>query len=98
MVSVREVETRLEGFKNMLSFETVGNYIIIHAKEWMSQEDFAKITTLVKEFNGERVGGIGKESHWRVPVSTAVVGSAVNMRERLKQIRSDLDKIIEEMQ
>lgn len=97
MVSVKEVETRLEGFKTMLNFETIGNNIIVKAREWISKEDFAKITTIIKEFNGERVGGIGKESHWRVPVSTAVVGSAVNVKDRLIQIQAEIGKLIEEM-
>ncbi len=82
-MNVDEVSRRLESFKTMLNIETVGNYIVVRGTKWMSPEDFAKITTIIKEFNGERVGGIGKESHWRVPVSHAVEGSQQNILDRL---------------
>lgn len=94
MVSVDEVALRLSGFKDALSYEKTDTFIVVRAIKWISTEDYAKISTLIKEFNGERIRA-GKESHWRIPVSTVKTGSL--MKDRLLQLRSELDKIIEEM-
>jgi len=96
MVSVEDVTQRLEGFKDTLKIEAEGNWIIVRATKWLSPEDYAKINTLIREFNGERIQA-GKMSHWRINVSHAIVGSHVNVRDRLIQLREQIDKIIQEM-
>lgn len=69
MPTVEEITNLLVGFKDLLTVEQEGNYIIVKAVTWLEKENFQKIMTLLKEYGAEWLKA-GKMSHWRIPVGT----------------------------
>jgi len=55
-----------EELENMLTFEEVGEYIIIKPRQYLGSENFAKIASIVRGEGGEYISA-GKESHFRLP-------------------------------
>jgi len=55
-----------EELKEILTFEAVGEYVVIKPRQYLGSETFAKIAAVVREAGGEYVSA-GKESHFRVP-------------------------------
>jgi len=55
-----------EELENMLTFEEVGEYIIIKPRQYLGSENFAKIASIVRGDGGEYISA-GKESHFRLP-------------------------------
>jgi len=55
-----------EGLRRLLSFEQMGEWIIIRPRGYLGSENFAKIAAIVKENEGAYVSA-GKESHFKIP-------------------------------
>jgi hypothetical protein len=58
-----------EALRGLLSFEQQGNYIIIKPQQFLGSENFNEISLIVRGNKGEYVSA-GKESHFRIPIST----------------------------
>ena len=97
-MNVEEVKKALGEFAEDFNFAVEGVFIVARAKAFIqNKEAWSEIARRMKTVNAEWISN-GKMSHWRVAVSHAVEGSHSDIREKLKQLRSYLDKIIEEMQ
>jgi len=58
-----------EDLRNLLSFETRADDIIIRPRQFLGSENFAKIADIVKGHGGEYVSA-GKNSHFKIPVKS----------------------------
>ena len=58
-----------EALRNLLSFEQQGEYIIMKPQQFLGSENFSGIIRIVQGNKGDYVSA-GKESHFRIPVST----------------------------
>jgi hypothetical protein len=58
-----------EALRSLLSFERQGEYVIIKPCQFLGSENFSEIARIVQGNKGEYISA-GKESHFRVPVST----------------------------
>lgn len=58
-----------EALRGLLSFEQQGNYIIIKPRQFLGTENFSEISRIVQGNKGDYVSA-GKESHFRISVST----------------------------
>lgn len=65
--TIEDVRTLFpEELENMLTFEDVGEYIVIKPRQYLGSENFAKIASIVRGEGGEYISA-GKESHFRLP-------------------------------
>jgi len=65
--TIEDARTLFPGeLENMLTFEEVGEYIIIKPRQYLGSENFAKIASIVRGDGGEYISA-GKESHFRLP-------------------------------
>jgi hypothetical protein len=55
-----------EDLRRLLSFEEIGEWIIIRPRGYLGSENFAKIAAIVKENEGVYVSA-GKGSHFKIP-------------------------------
>jgi len=51
--------------KEILTFEAIGEYIVIKPRQYLGSENFAKIASIVRGEGGEYLSA-GKESHFRI--------------------------------
>lgn len=92
-MNVEEAKTLLADYRNKLSFEEEGEYIIVRFKEYQRKETWDKVNTLVRQGGGEYKGGIGKNSHWRFPKEQKRGEGKVTQTKKLKQLREDLEAL-----
>ena len=52
--------------EEMLTFEEIGNYIVIKPRRFLGSDNFAKIASIVRDTGGEYISA-GKQSHFKVP-------------------------------
>jgi len=63
---VAQVEAKFPAeLKEILTFEVVGEYIVIKPRQYLGSENFAKIASIVRGEGGEYISA-GKESHFRI--------------------------------
>jgi hypothetical protein len=55
-----------EDLETRLNFEEKGDYILLRPKQFLGDEVFAKIASIVRGMGGEYVSA-GKDSHFRIP-------------------------------
>ncbi len=68
--TIEDVRTLFpENLENMLSFEEMGEYIVIRPLQYLGSENFAKIASIIRDEGGEYISA-GKESHFRLPKET----------------------------
>jgi len=73
-VSVEEVRAKLgEEDAKLVVIEKVGDYVTVQLKEYdPTKKIWDRVNGKLKVVNGEWVGGIGKESHWKIPIMSTV--------------------------
>jgi len=57
-----------EELANILSFELKEQYVIIHPRQFLGADNFARVAAIVKDANGHYISK-GKESYFRIPVT-----------------------------
>ena len=55
-----------ENLESLLTFEAIGDSIILKPKQFLGSDPFAKIASVVRGVGGEYVSA-GKDSHFRIP-------------------------------
>ena len=69
---VERIKKQLGEYEDLLTFEVVGENITIQLKAFLHGEEgkakWEAINAQIKTLGGKWVGGIGKNSHWRVPL------------------------------
>ena len=55
-----------KNLEEMLTFEDLGDHIMIKPRQYLGSENFAKIASIVRDNGGEYISA-GKDSHFRVP-------------------------------
>jgi len=66
-MNVEDAKTILAKYEDDLTFEDAGEVIIVKTKGYIPKHKWGAIDAEIKELGGKYVGGIGKESHWKVP-------------------------------
>ena len=90
MPTQEDVEATLADYKELVTIETVGKYVIIRPKRYLAKKWQPIMDALNRAF-GKQVEwprGLGKQSHWRVLLSTAVNASAADVARRIDNIIS----------
>ena len=69
--SIEQVKKQLGEYADLLTFEVVGGNIRIQLKAFLHGEEgkakWEAMNERIKSLGGTWVGGIGKNSHWRIP-------------------------------
>ena len=58
---------------DFLDVDVEGEFLVVRPKQYLGSELFSEVHEVVREFNGTYVSA-GKQSHWRVPLSSLRVG------------------------
>lgn len=105
MTSVDDVKNSLpDDIARLLTFEDTPQYVIARPKAFLGEETFYNVAKVFTEIGGEYVGGLGKQSHFRVDKSKFTMPEALNVKEKVKetialltQALSDLTQIEESL-
>lgn len=97
---VEDVKTLFPSeLEEMLSFEEVGEYIVVRPRRFLGSDNFAKIASIVRQAGGEYVS-LGKKSHFKIPKNKAQSEAPSSKEEwirRLTKIRDLAQGIIDEL-
>ena len=90
MPTQQHVEATLADYKELVTIETTGKYIIIRPKRYLAKKWQPIMDALNHAFpkQVEWPKGLGKQGHWRVLISTAVNASATDVARRIDNIIS----------
>lgn len=99
-VSVEDVKTLFPSdLEEMLSFEEVGDYIVVRPRRFLGGDNFAKIASIVRQVGGEYVS-LGKKSHFKIKREITTAQSLKRQAERLYQevvlLREESEKLEKE--
>lgn len=94
---IKELESKLGKDSNLfeLSIITVpqkGHYVKMKSKQFLPTPEFNKTFSFVKNLGGEYVS-LGKNSHFRVPISQEQVTSLQNVSPLVTEIRRTADAL-----
>lgn len=99
MPTQRDIEVTLADYKQLVTIETVGKYVVVRPKKYLANKWQPIMDALNSEY-GKLAEWIrnGKQSHWRLLINGgAVAGSAAdaartidNIIAQLTQLKNDL--------
>ena len=92
MPTQRDVEVTLADYKQLVTIETEGKYVVVRPKKYLAKKWQPIMNALNKEYGklAEWPRGLGKQGHWRVLISNAVNASAADVARRIDNIISEL--------
>ena len=96
MISVESVQAKLGENASLVTIEKVGDFIVVKPKEFIRDKaKWDEINSEVLKMGGKYVGGIGKNSHWKIPVASQP--SKVDVVSRINGIIDELTRLRNEL-
>ena len=93
MSSVEDVRILFpKDLEELLTFEEVGEYIVIKPRQFLGSDKFAKVASIIKQNGGEYISA-GKQSRFQVKRGTSQKPQ-LTLLGRLETVKAELESII----
>lgn len=88
VAGIKDLQKRLGDKADLFDMEVVGEYIIARPKQYLT--NFNECATAFRAVGGNYVGGLGKKSHFTVPLKE---GTEKETPRQLQLLRDGIDLI-----